>query len=55
LEKALSFWYKEYPWLANDPNFEGLRTDERFQGLMDKMREGWEEKMKRYSFSEPQD
>jgi len=52
LQKALSLGYREYPWLVNDPNFEDLRTDERFVNLMKEMKRGWEEKMKRYSSSE---
>lgn len=52
LEKAVSWGYKEYPWLANDPNFESLREDARFVQLMEGMKEEWEERMRRYSVEE---
>ncbi len=48
LKKAVSFGYKEYPWIINDPNFEGLRQDNRFVNLMKGMKAEWEKSMREY-------
>jgi len=48
LEKAFSWGYQEYPWLANDPNFKNLATDERFQNLMEKIKQQWETNARQY-------
>ena len=48
LDKAFSFGYREYPWLINDPNFEGLREDARFVDLMERVKEAWTDNMRRY-------
>ncbi len=42
LKKAVSFGYKEYPWIINDPNFESLYHDNRFIDIMKKMKAEWE-------------
>lgn len=48
LGKAVEWGYKEYPWLANDPNFEDLKDDERFRSIMDRLKSEWEGNMRRY-------
>lgn len=53
LNKAVSFGYREYPWLVNDPNFAGLQEDERFIILLDQIRQEWEENMKKYEAPQP--
>ena len=52
LEKAASWGYKEYIWLANDPNFDGLREDERFLQFLETMKTQWEINMQRYAQTE---
>jgi adenylate cyclase len=41
LEKAVSLGYRDYIWLSNDPNFDGMRTDQRFVELMGKIKTEW--------------
>jgi tetratricopeptide (TPR) repeat protein/TolB-like protein len=52
LEKAASWGYKEYLWLANDPNFDNLREDERFVQFLEGMKTDWEANMQRYALTE---
>lgn len=52
LEKAASWGYQEYPWLANDPNFDGLREDSRFVEFLKGMKTSWESNMQRYNRTE---
>jgi tetratricopeptide (TPR) repeat protein len=49
LEKAVSWGYGEYPWLANDPNFRGMRGDERYNKILNEMKQVWEYNMSQYS------
>ena len=49
LEKAVSWGYKEYLWLAYDPNFKELMGDERFHHILDGLKKTWEENMRRYN------
>ncbi|MBN2029826.1 tetratricopeptide repeat protein [bacterium] len=49
LEKAVDWGYREYPWLANDPNFIDLHQDERFVTLLTRIKAVWEENMRLYS------
>jgi len=49
LEKAISWGYQEYPWLAYDPNFAGLKGDERFHQILEGLKKTWEENRKRYN------
>ena len=48
IEKAVQFGYKEYPWMINDPNFKQLHKDARFVELMNRMKNLWEDNMRRY-------
>ena len=52
LEKAISWGYKEYPWLITDPNFRELRQDDRFGQLMDSLKIIYENNLKSYSDSQ---
>jgi hypothetical protein len=38
LEKAVSLGYRDFIWLSNDPNFNGIRKDPRFATLMEKLK-----------------
>ncbi len=49
LEMAISWGYQEYPWLAYDPNFAGLKGDERFHQILEELKKTWEENMGRYN------
>ena len=49
LEKAVSWGYKEYLWLAYDPNFKELMGDERFHHILEGLKKTWEENMRRYN------
>ena len=42
LEKAVSLGYKDYIWLSNDPNFDGMRADPRFSDLLGKVKTEWQ-------------
>ena len=48
LEKAVDSGYREYPWIMNDPNFSGLKGDERFDTLMLKLKGIWEAQVMDY-------
>lgn len=48
LEKAVESGYREYPWIVNDPNFSGLKGDERFDSLMFKLKGLWEAQVNDY-------
>ncbi|NQT27187.1 hypothetical protein HQ585_17665 [candidate division KSB1 bacterium] len=48
LEKAVDAGYREYPWIANDPNFSGLKGDERFDALMLRLKGLWEAQVRDY-------
>ena len=49
LEKAVGWGYAEYPWLKSDPNFEGLKEDVRYQQLMERLKQRWQERKDNYS------
>ena len=49
LNKAVEMGYREYPWIVNDPNFDGLKTDQRFQELMANLKTKWETNMRQYA------
>ena len=49
LQEAVSMGYREYPWMNNDPNFKGLKKDERFQELLANLKSEWEANMRQYS------
>ena len=49
LEKAVSWGYGEYLWLAKDPNFENIREDERFTSLMRGLKAAWRANTRRYA------
>lgn len=49
LHEAVRMGYREYPWLVNDPNFEELRSDERFRELLAHLKTEWEANMRQYS------
>lgn len=48
LEKAVHAGYREYPWIANDPNFSSLKGDARYQALMQQLKGLWEAQVKDY-------
>jgi len=48
LEKAYQWGYREYVWLANDPNFDNIREDERFSSLMARIEEDWRRNVMSY-------
>jgi hypothetical protein len=48
MEKALEWGYLEYIWVDTDPNFGGLRNDERFIRILETMRRAWEDRVKEY-------
>jgi len=48
LKKAVSWGYKEYPWLDKDPNFQNLRGDPRFEEILMEMKRVWEANVNRY-------
>ena len=52
LEKAVSWGYAEYSWLANDPNFKTLHQDERFIRFMETLKKAWDENRMRYSLKD---
>ncbi|HDQ45207.1 MAG TPA: tetratricopeptide repeat protein [bacterium] len=48
LEEAFESGYRDYVWLANDPNFDGVRKDDRFKRLLEKFKARWEDDIRRY-------
>jgi tetratricopeptide (TPR) repeat protein len=52
LKKAISWGYREYIWLVNDPNFSMLKDDERFLKILNDIKEEWERKLQMYSESQ---
>jgi tetratricopeptide (TPR) repeat protein len=41
LEKAVSLGYRDFIWLSSDPNFDGMRQDQRFIELMRQIKTEW--------------
>lgn len=48
LQKALDWGYFQYVWIQNDPNFQNLKGDERFDSLMQELHNRWQEKRLAY-------
>jgi tetratricopeptide (TPR) repeat protein len=48
MEKAIQYGYMEYPWLANDPHFKALWSDDRAVSLLDSLKNRWIENRNRY-------
>lgn len=48
LEKAADAGYREVPWIANDPNFSGLRDDPRYRDLMTRLNGLWKAQVRDY-------
>jgi len=46
LEKAVSLGYEDFVWLSNDPNFDRMRNDPRFIGVLERVKEKWEKSRK---------
>ena len=45
LEKAVSLGYRDFIWLSNDPNFDGMRQDQRFVELMRQIKTEWKKNL----------
>jgi len=48
IQKAHEYGFKEYIWLANDPNYDNLRDDQRFIAIMDTIKMEWKQNLENY-------
>lgn len=42
LERSISMGNENYPWIADNPNWEGLRDEPRFKEILEDLRERWQ-------------
>jgi eukaryotic-like serine/threonine-protein kinase len=42
LERSISMGNENYPWVAGNPNWEGLRDEPRFKEILEDLKERWE-------------
>ena len=42
LERSISMGKENYPWVAGNPNWEGLRDEPRFKEILEDLKARWE-------------
>jgi hypothetical protein len=42
LERSISMGNENYPWVAGNPNWEGLRDEPRFKEILEDLKSRWE-------------